>query len=223
MLLNPEVDLDLHDKGGALDVETGRPVHLPHWGGATQLPCRATSANLCLVTSLNEFKPSVGNLHIDTKYELDRFRMPDLALQLVTDTCLTACSYSLQNPHLGFHEPALPLVMPPTPTAPKTRKVKAMSTTTIATTTTTIATAAVMLLSRRHVSITLSLVLRSLLRCSFVFRSLYDCWGCAAGWRGADAASGLRFRLALSSLRLRRKLLIRLSCLRSTFKLLLSS
>ena len=144
--------------------------------------------------------------------------MPDLALQLVTDTCLTACSYSLQNPHLGFHEPALPLVMPPTPTAPKTRKVKAMSTT-IA----TIATAAVMLLSRRHVSITLSLVLRSLLRCSFVFRSLYDCWGCAAGWRGADAASGLRFRLALSSLRLRRKLLIRLSCLRSTFKLLLSS
>ena len=84
--------------------------------------------------------------------------MPDLALQLVTDTCLTACSYSLQNPHLGFHEPALPLVMPPTPTAPKTRKVKSMSTTTIATiaTATTIATAAVMLLSRRHVSITLS-------------------------------------------------------------------
>ena len=172
-------------------------------------------------TSQNEFKPSVGNLHIDTKYELDRFRMPDLALQLVTDTCLTACSYFLQNPHLGFHEPALPLVMPPTPTAPKTRKVKSMSTS-IATTT-TIATAAVMLLSRRHVLITLSLVLRSLLRCSFVFRSLYDCWGCAAGWRGADAASGLRFRLALSSLRLRRKLLIRLSCLRSTFKLLLSS
>ena len=156
MLLNPKVDLDLHDKGGALDVETGRPVHLPHWGGATQLPCRATSANLCLVTSLNEFKPSVGNLHIDTKYELDRFRMPDLALQLVTDMCLTACSYFLQNPHLGFHEPALPLVMPPNPTAPKTRKVKAMSTTTIAATTTTIATAAVMLLSRRHVSITLS-------------------------------------------------------------------
>ena len=81
--------------------------------------------------------------------------MPDLALQLVTDMCLTACSYFLQNPHLGFHEPALPLVMPPTPTAPKTRKVKAMSTTTIAATT-TIATTAVMLLSRRHVSITLS-------------------------------------------------------------------
>ena len=165
MLLNPKVDLDLHDKGGALDVETGRPVHLPHWGATTQLPRRATSANLCLVRKmvwrqiiLDKFKPSVGNLHIDTKYELDRFRMPDLALQLVTDMCLTACSYFLQNPHLGFHEPALPLVMPPTPTAPKTRKVKAMSTSTDPTiaTTTTIATAAVMLLSRRHVSITLS-------------------------------------------------------------------
>ena len=94
--------------------------------------------------------------------------MPDLALQLVTDMCLTACSYSLQNPHLGFHEPALPLVMPPTPTAPKTRKVKSMSTTVA--TTTTIATAAVMLLSRRHVSITLSLVLRSRF---FVVRSCF--------------------------------------------------
>ena len=135
---------------------------------------------------LDKFKPSVGNLHIDTKYELDRFRMPDLALQLVTDTCLTACSYSLQNPHLGFHEPALPLVMPPTPTAPKTRKVKAMSTT-IATPiapTTTIATAAVMLLSRRHVSITLfspSLASSLFVRVSVSLRLLGLCSWVAGG------------------------------------------
>ena len=88
------------------------------------------------------------------------------------DMYLTACT-SCQKPHLGFHEPSLTLVMPPTP-APKTRtrKVKAMSTTAVA-----IATA-VMLLSRSHVLVTPSLASSLFVR---VFGSLSTVLGVCAG------------------------------------------
>ena len=98
---------------------------------------------------------------------------------MVIDMCLTACT-SCQKPHLGFHEPSLTLVMPPTP-APKTRtrKVKAMSTpTTITTTIIAIATTAVMLLSRCHVLVTPSLASSLFVR---VFGSLSTVLGVCAG------------------------------------------
>ena len=104
---------------------------------------------------------------------------------MVIDMCLTACT-SCQKPHLGFHEPSLTLVMPPTPTPKtRTRKVEAMSTTTSTITTTiiAIATTAVMLLSRCHVT----LVTPSLASSLFVrvFGSLYGfgglCGGSSAG------------------------------------------
>ena len=93
---------------------------------------------------------------------------------------LTACT-SCQKPHLGFHEPSLTLVMPPTP-APKARarEVEAMSTVAIATTT------AVMMLSRCHVLVTPSLASSLFVR---VFGSLSTVLGVsgvswAAGGRG---------------------------------------
>ena len=48
-LLNHNLHLDLHDEGGPLDVEAGRPVHLPDGGRRAHLPSRTTSTNLCLV------------------------------------------------------------------------------------------------------------------------------------------------------------------------------
>ena len=47
-LLNHNLHLDLHDEGGPLDVEAGRPVHLPDGGCRADLPCGPTSPNLCL-------------------------------------------------------------------------------------------------------------------------------------------------------------------------------